>query len=300
MKKKALIIVFLMFLFAGIKAQITGIYNFYTNNLFYFSPAHAGDKEQFAAFMDYREHLSNLVDPIRTGMFGIHSPITKKMNLGGIIKTDRMGLYETVSARLDYAFRTKIATDHTLAFGINGGGMQRNLNYTDAVVFDPGDPTLLPDYAKSYIWFAGASLNYRFKNFNFDFAIPVLYKTTQNFYQNYWTFLSYNIYTKSQKWMFQPSVALNYTSGKQFGYQANLMINYYDVFWFQPTYKANNSLAFSAGVNLKKFGIAYAYETNSSSLAAIGGPSHEIMLSYGLYKPKIQPEDTVNAYLNTI
>jgi outer membrane protein OmpA-like peptidoglycan-associated protein len=187
-----------------------------------------------------------------------------------------------------------VAEQQVLSFGINGGVMQRNLNFENAIVFEAGDPTLTPDYAKAYVWFAGAGLNYRFKHLNFDFAIPVLYKTNANYYKNYWAYLSYGIYSKSQKWLFEPSAAIHYFEGKQMGYNINLRIDYANVFWVQPTYKANRSIAVSAGVNFRKLGVAYAYETNSGSLAAIGGPSHEIMLTYGFQKGReLPPEDTL-------
>ena len=177
--KKLLILFFLTLFFFQGKSQIYNIHNFYTQNLFFYSPAHTGDKGQFAAFMGYRDHLSSLDNATQTAVFGMHSPITKRMNLGTLIKTERIGLFETLSGRLDYAFRTPIAENHLLSFGINGGFMQRNLSVENAVVFDMNDPTLLPDYAQSYVAFAGASVNYQSKNFNFDIGIPVLYKTKE-------------------------------------------------------------------------------------------------------------------------
>ena len=293
MKKILLILSFLILFFFQGKRQIYNIHNFYTQNLFFYSPAHTGDKGQFAAFIGYRDHLSSLDNATQTGVVGFHSPIMTKMNLGTLIKTERIGLFETLSGRLDCAFRTPIANGHILSFGINGGVMQRNLNYENAIVFDLNDPTLSPDYLRSYVAFAGAAVNYQYKNLNFDFGVPVLYKSQDLIYTNYWSFLSYSFFSKTKKWMIQPSAALNYNAGKQLGYQANLMFNYDNVFWFQPTYKANNSLAFSVGVNLKKTGIAYAYETNSGALSSIGGASHELMISYGFFKARDKLADTI-------
>lgn len=293
MIKRILVLFFILLSFFKGESQIYNIHNFYTQNLFFYSPAHAGDKGQFAAFIGYRDHLSLLNEATQTAVVGMHSPITERMNLGTIIKTERIGLFETLSGRLDYAFRTPIAAHHILSFGINGGVMQRNLNFENAVVFDQNDPTLSPDYVKNYVAFAGAAVNYQYKNLNFDIGIPVLYKSKELLFTDYWSFLSYSIFSKSKKWMIQPSAAFIYNAVKQLNYQANLLFNYNNVFWFQPTYKANNSLAFSAGVNLKKIGIAYAYETNSSALSSIGGPSHEVMISYGFFKKRDILEDTI-------
>lgn len=278
------------------KGQILNIHNFYSQNLFYYSPAHAGDKGQLAAFADYRNSLSQINNATKSASVGLHSPVTKNMNIGGLIKTERLGLLETLSGRLDYSFRTHIVGEHIVSFGINAGALQRNISSDLAVVEDYTDPTLVNAYFKKNVFFTGASLSYNFKHFEFDFGIPVMYKTndvSNSFYANYWSFMSYNITSKNTNWDFMPSVSLNYSSGNLLGYHANLLINYKNIFWIQPTYKVNRSIAVSAGINLKKIGIAYSYETNSGALSVIGGPSHEIMLTYGFFKARKHKVDTV-------
>lgn len=309
MVKKIFIFILFSILFITGKSQIYDAHNFYTQNLFYYSPAHTGDKEQIAAFINYRKHLVNIEDASKNAAFGIHSPITKKMNLGGLIKTQNYGLIETLSGRLDYSFRTPIAKHHNIALGINGGAMQKNLNINAVKVYntDVLDPTLNPNYYKKNIFFMGASLSYVFKNIEFDLGIPFLYKNSGSsingsyLISNYWSFLSYSIFSKSKTWKIQPSVSVNAYSDKFINYQVNLFLDYKNLIWIQPSYKIKDNitaktgdLSVSVGVNFKKFGIAYAYETNSGGLALIGGPSHEIMISYGLFKNRINPLDTLS------
>ncbi len=292
MIKKILLVGISFFMFLISEAQVYNIHNFYTQNLFYYAPAHTGDKGQLAAFADYRNHLTEINDAAETAVVGLHSPITKKMNLGGLIKTQRVGLFETVSARLDYSFRTHISDNQAVSFGVNAGALQRNLNLDNVIVADLDDPTLLPDYTKKTLFFAGASLNYKFKNLSFDIGVPSIYQSTDLLNINYFSYLSYDIYSKNQIWQFQPSVLTIYNSSKIFDSHFNLLINYDNVFWIQPTYKLNGSIVISAGVNLKKIGIGYAYETNSGSLSYIGGASHEIILSYGFFKKRTREIDS--------
>ncbi len=302
MIKKIYFIILFTFIFILGKSQIYDIHNFHTQNLFYYSPAHTGDKEQIAAFVTYRRHLVNINDNSKNATFGIHSPITKKMNMGALIKTQKFGLAETLSGRLDYSFRTPIAKNHIIAFGINGGAFQRNLNLEDLKIYDSGieDPVLRPDYYKKTQVFMGASLLYIFKNFEFDIGIPVLYKYSESsinkgyIISNYWSFLSYSLFSENKKWKIQPSFSVFLNTDKLLNYNANLLFDYKNIVWIQPTYKKNNSIAVAIGINIKKIGIAYAYETNSGALASIGGPSHEIMISYGMFKPRITPLDTLS------
>lgn len=290
MVKKIFFLIVSFLFFLKIEAQIYNIHNFYTQNMFFYAPAHTGDKEQFAAFADYRNNLIKIADAVQIASIGLHSPITKNMNLGGLIKTQRLGLFETVSGRIDYSFRTHISDNQIIGLGVNGGVMQRNLNIEQAVA-DLSDPLLL-SADKKIIYFAGASLNYQFKNLNFDIGIPSIYRSADLLNTAYFSFLSYDIFSKSRIWQFQPSVMSVYNSSKIFDAHINLLINYDNVFWVQPTYKLNGSIVVSVGVNFKKTGICYSYETNSGSLSYIGGASHEIMITYGFPKKRFNPEDT--------
>jgi len=292
MIKKTLLILTLFFFNNIAEAQINNIHNFYSQNLFFYSPAHTGDKGQLTAFVDFRKHLLKINNSAEVASVGLHSPITKKMSLGGLIKKQKNGLLETVSGRLDYSFRTKINKNSKIAFGINVGMLQRGINQELAIVVDQTDPTLTDNGSvQRNVFYSGASIAYSFKNIEFDIGIPTMYQTKgiSNIFQaNYWSFLAYSFYTKNKKIQFKPSASFTYNTQNTIGYNANFLVNYKDLIWVQPTYKANQSLVFSVGFNLKKIGIAYSYETNSSSLNVIGGASHEIMLTYGLFRSKIK------------
>ncbi len=294
MKVKRIVLLVILALLSKVGlTQIFTSFNFATHNLFYYNPAHAGDAEQFAAYLSYKHHLTSMKDALKSGSLGLHSPISRRMSLGGLVKMERRGLLENNSYRLDYSFRTPVAENHIISFGINGGLLTRNLNYGNIIGADMNDPTLQSDYYKKALFFSGAGLSYNFKNFEFDFAMPVLYKTGGNLYMKYLTFVSYDFYTKNNKWLFQPSSIVQYSEDVKFNYQGSILVAFNKFIWFQATYKINNSLAFAGGVNIGKIGIAYAYETNSGALSALGGYTHEIMLSYGFNKLKDPLKDTI-------
>lgn len=299
MIRKTTIILALILIANFADAQITNIHNFYSQNLFYYSPAHTGDKEQLAAFAVYRRNLALISNATETVSVGVHSPITKKMNLGGLIRTQKVGLFKTVSGRLDYAFRTKITDNQKIAFGINIGMLQRGINADGAIVEDPTDQVLRDNgYLQKNIFFSGASVAYSYKNFEIDLGIPTMYQTqtvSKVFYANYWSYMAYS-FMGGENFKIKPSLALTYNSAKFLTYQANILVNYNNLIWIQPTYKANGSMAFSAGVNVKKLGIAYSYETNSSVLKTFGGASHELMLTYGFFRTKPQVDTTSEYY----
>lgn len=305
---KRILLTFIFFsVFIISKAQITNIHNFYTQNLYYYSPAHTGDKGQLAAFADYRNQLVDFENGGEIAAIGLHSPVTERMSIGALIKTERLGLLETLSGRLDYSFQAQIAEKHKISFGINVTALQRNLSSDVVNVIDPTqyDPTLDPNYYNSNVFSFGAAISYGYQNFEFDFGIPTLYRTGDILYTTYWSHSAYSFLSKSKKWKLKPSAVVIFTSTNPSAelteasisslttYHLNLLVDFNKVFWFQPTYKKNGSIAVGFGVNLRKIGLAYAYETNSGTLSTIGGPSHEIMISYGFFKARKTLEDTI-------
>ncbi len=294
MKNKILISIIGLFLGYFASAQIYTVHNLYPENMFLYNPAFAGSANRFAGFVDYKHHLAAISEAPRTGIAGIHTPIFGNMGLGVLIKTERVGLLETNMLRADYAFRTKLSDSQTFALGFNGGLMQRNLNSEGVVVLDDTDPTILGDYFKKNIVFFGGGLDYNLKNFNFSASMPVIYRSGVNLFIRTQVYSAYNF--QFGQWNLKPAVSALLAEKNFEAYHAHLTLGFEQKFWLRASYKSNKSLVGSVGMALGKMGIAYAYETNNNALAYIGGATHEISLSYGLFdvkKPKPEPIDTV-------
>jgi len=273
-------------------SQIYGINNFNTHNMFYYNPAHTGDQGGFAGFMSYRNHLSSISDAPKSLYFGIHSPISKKMSLGGLFSAQSKGLIEQASIRLDYSYRTQISKYQTLAFGINFGNYRTNINTDNVVAFDYDDPVLYSEYNMQNLFYAGAGISYKLKNLELDLIIPLLYRTNSDTVSRYMSHLAYK-FKITETINVKPSISASYQTSYGTTGEANIMFDYKNQFWVQATYKKNNSKVISAGVFVGKLGIAYAYETNYGTLSYLGGPSHEVMLTYGFNKIKEIIKDTL-------
>ncbi len=291
--KKLLFILISIFLSIPAFSQIYGTHNFYTHNLFYYNPAHTGDAGNFVAFMSYRNHLVSIPGSPKTATFGLHSPISKKMSLGGMLKNQTEGLLNYNSARLDYSFRTQISKYQSLSFGINFGYLSKSLNTQDILVFDPLDPIVVDNYNMKPIIYAGAGLSFNLKNFEFDFAIPILYRTSNDTLTRYLAYTSYFMKINNN-WFLKPSLSAVYVKQENLSGQADLCLFFKNIFWIEGGYKTTKSIVLSTGFNISKIGIAYSYETNSTAISNIGGSTHEIMLTYGFGGRKNNPlKDTI-------
>lgn len=294
--KKNLVALLLLLCLSGAKAQIYTSHNLFNENLFLYNPAYAGSVPNMTGFIDYKHHLTAISDAPRTAVAGIHSPVFSRMGAGLLLKTERYGLLQSFQARADYAYRTNITKNHKIAFGINGGIMQRNLD-TDAVqVIDDTDPTLSGDYFRKNIFFFGGGLDYRYKDYRFSASLPVLYRTGTTLFYNTLFHTDYTFtFGEEQAIGFQPGLTAFFSETELRGLQAHLKFLYKKNFWFRTTAKAGKSLVFAVGFAYGRTEINYAYETNNRLLSYIGGATHEIGLSYGLVNtkaPKPMPLDT--------
>lgn len=278
---------------SSVFAQIYDSNNFISQNQYLLNPAHTGDKNTVAGFMSYRNHLSNIPEAPKSLNFGVHSPVFKKINLGLLLYSQTAGVIKQNSLRIDYSYRTKISKNQSLAFGINTGYYSSKINYENVFVIDVQDPVLLTDYNMQKLFFAGAGISYKYKNLELDASVPIMYRTDYDTVSNYFVNAAYNFHL-SENIKLTPAINGIYRKTSNPTARASLMFQYKEIFNIEAAYKTNNSLVVSAGVFVNKLGIAYAYETNSGTLAYFGGATHEIMLSYGFNKTeKRVPKDTL-------
>lgn len=276
-------------------AQLYTAHNLYPENMFIYNPAYAGSAGRFVGFVDYKHHLTAITDAPKTGLFGIQMPVGGAMGVGAVLKTERIGLIETNVLRFDYAYRTRLMKNQSIAFGLNGGIMTRNLNVDKLIVLDDTDPTLAPDYFKKSVFFFGGGIDYRAKNLDISASLPVIYRSGNNLYFSSQLYSAYGI-VLGNDWYVKPAFTAIFSQAKPEGWHAHFSFGYGQFFWMRATYKASRSVVGAVGLAFGKMGIAYAYETNNKALAYIGGATHEISLSYGMFDTqKISPEpiDTI-------
>ncbi len=285
--RKIAISILLNILTFTVSAQIYTRHNLFTENMYLYNPAYAGSSGSFAAFIDYKNHLSSIPDAPKTATLGIHSPVFNNMGMGLLLKTERIGLFETAQLRLDYSYKVRFSNIQTLSFGINGGLMQRNLDNDNVIAFDDIDPTLQSGYYDQKLFFLGGGLNYNLANYNFSLSLPVLYRNdNQLFYKTIaYTSYKFNIGI-DDKFALKPAVSLELSETDLNSYQIHLSAIYNDIYRIRGSYEQNGGIIAAVGLAVGKLGIEYAYATNSKDLSYIGGASHEICLSYGLFKTK--------------
>lgn len=128
-------------------AQQTIQFSQYVFNGLAVNPAYAGYKEDWTVNMSFRSQWVGIDGAPRTGtasIDGLTRNPDKKVGLGLIATTDRLGPQNTSSVYGNYAYRLRLDAEDTkrLSFGIAFGATQYNLDGTKFIATDPGDGSI--------------------------------------------------------------------------------------------------------------------------------------------------------------
>lgn len=145
-KRYSLLFVLLLSAKVGF-AQQTIQFSQYVFNGLAVNPAYAGYKEDWTVNLSFRSQWVGIDGAPRTGtasIDGLTKNPDKKVGLGLIATTDRLGPQNTSSVYGNYAYRLRLddADTKRLSFGIAFGATQYSLDGNKFIATDPGDGTI--------------------------------------------------------------------------------------------------------------------------------------------------------------
>jgi len=271
----------------GVAQQLT-TNNLYTQNRFLFNPANTGDHGGVSAFLNARRQWLGVDGSAMTSTFGIHSPISKNMSLGGILINEDIGVYRRFSGALTYSYKVNITTDQSLTLGISGGFEDFRVR-PDLVSSDDMPDILNVAEARNRMSFrAGFGIRYKWQGLEIDLVAPQLFIKDYNDKQQFAGMLSYTAEFSSLS--VQPSVmykTIPYDDAKA-QIDANLVIMWSGAVWGGFTYRmaTSNSMIFKAGLSFSDLHLGYAYEMSSDGVANYADGTHELVLAAKFGKKK--------------
>jgi type IX secretion system PorP/SprF family membrane protein len=223
-----------------------------------------------------------------TNIFGITSGI------GFNVISDELGFSKNISVSFDYAYRTKtrfgeIGIGPSLGFynmavngdwyipesDVHGTINESGIPQGDAsqLAFDLGFGL----YLRSNDYFVGASVTH------LNQASIVLGDLARSFLaRHYYVSAGYNINLSDPLFVLQPSVYFK-TDGIAYQLDCTVDLVYKKRFSAGINYRINDAVCALIGFEMNNgLKIGYAYDLMTSALAAYGGGSHELYLSYSL------------------
>ncbi len=307
MKSSPKIILIFLLCSLGVLAQQMPNYSQYMLNGFLINPALAGYDGYTVINLTSRQQWIGLKDAPRNyslstqGRILSRSYIVKKQKflgknkfkpsrsgrtgLGASIDSDIHGIFKRSSFNLSYAHHIAFPNAQ-LSFGLAFTGAQFAIN-TSSLSFRNkldntyleglAEPVFVPDFSTGTFFYnrtltAGFSVSNLFESY-----IKIGSEKLRNYKLNrQYNFIFSNKFSRSEDFVFEPSVYLKTTEQLTFQFDLSARIYYLDQYWFGLSYRTVSTAVVLLGIQKNKFFAGYAFDYNfqTSQLSTFG--SHEI------------------------
>ncbi len=293
---KKLLFIFVLALSATTSfAQQLSTHNIYTQNRFLYSPANTGDAGYPMFVLNVRNQWTGIEGAPKTRFIGFHSPMGKKMSMGGKVISDQRGVFSRMSATLDYSYQVDFTETQHLTMGLSGGFENNEVDRTKIHAQDYVDITSVSfNNFDGIIFGASTGLRYNLKNFEIDFAAPELFQHNYSLRKHFIVMSSYDFYFDDKKWNIEPSFLYRTVPYSPTQIDYNLYANWNKFIWGQFTYRSQTSMIFSAGLRYFNVDLGYAFELNTNQLGSISNGSYEIFVGYHLDIDRDKDKKKVN------
>jgi type IX secretion system PorP/SprF family membrane protein len=285
-------LLFLILLPLTLFGQLTPVTNQYVLNPLTINPAFAGNRGSLNIAAFYRKQWVGLSGAPETLTFATDAAFfDKKVGLGFIIVTDKVGVTRENQILSNYSYKIRIG-DGNLSFGLGVGLITSNTAWSDLIVLDPGDELYLVDSRLFVVPSISFGTYYSYHNYFAGFSIPKFLSYKFNYNKNKYSIsvdpgqYSYMLSTGylfdvAEKIKVLPSTLIIYTPGQNVLFDLNVHVNFLDRFWIGGSYRNSRSVAglFQFQIN-PQFKIAYTYDFDLDQLRTYSNGSHEIMLRY--------------------
>lgn len=266
----------------------------YTNimlNQYIYNPAVAGVVKGTQFNIGYRNQWVGFTGAPKTLMLSGYGNLKKqpKMALGGLIYSDKSGLFQRTSFYASYSYQLKITKKASIGFGLSLGGVQYSLKAYDAKPYDRDDNFLSSQILNALAFDANSGFYFHTKKFFLGGSIQQMPnakihwdKTTGKLTNHFYAYTGYDFKLDTgRQWVIQPSILVRTSSPAPYQVEYNLKVIFQDMIWIGGSYRERSSAAFMVGCKLKKqFTFAYSYDFTTTDLKQYSSGSHEIVLAY--------------------
>lgn len=154
------------------RAQQDPLYAQYMTNPFVLNPACAGITNNLNTSLSYRQQWAGFDgSPVTINANGHISLSGNTMGAGVMIVSDKIGATSVNEVYGSYSYRIKIASDKTLAFGLQAGFINFKTQNSKLAIQDPNDPLFMGETTESKPGL-GAGMLITSSNFFIGFSVP--------------------------------------------------------------------------------------------------------------------------------
>lgn len=287
MSMKSLIIILLLIVQFGLKAQERIVNNHFFLNPYIYNPAFAGKDGRANVSLNHRQQWRGIDGAPVSSMVTFDVPFGDRLNTGIKIINDQKSILNSTTVFLTIGYTALFSKDkqHSLSFGLSGGALKHSLDTDESINFN--DPDIIGLFNNKKHFLSEVGFNYSYYDFNLGVALPVL--LDPGFSNNEIGFdplneilfsSSYALYLSEEKIVLEPHLLYRLRESLPAQFEVTGVLRFYDAVWiggaYRQDYGASALFGLNVGENVK---LGYAYEFATAQVNRYLDGSHEIQFS---------------------
>lgn len=288
---KTIFKIILLLLITAVQVNSQERSNIYSNllNPFIYNPALAGSTESISAIVNTRGVSGGIDGSSRSFNFGIHTPVKNTMGIGMKVLSISVGAFHTISTEGVYSKFVKLNSRNMLKLGLSLGITQTNLKpeLLNKMV-DLSDPALDNKGLNRFLISSGIGMSYKFDNkAELGLSFPGLMVGDRPLNDMMILNAAWNFFRGTEKeWKIKPIINYYKLNNSPNMTDALLQGSWKDMLSLMGGYRSNGSMIVSAGLNLKTFGVNYAWYKQISGMMALAPVQNELAITFSFNKPQ--------------
>lgn len=296
-------LLFFLLFFTGVSfAQQLPQFSQYFQNELLLNPAVAGTKQYIPVALTHRMQWAGFKNAPTSQLLSIHGSVNDKMGLGLLLTNHETGPTNLISAQFAYSYHLKINDSTKLSFGVAPMIMQYALNKDKIMLDEKNDNTFNRISGKTMVADVNAGIYLYGKNYVAGFSAPQLMENklrmgddlfTERLQRHYLFYGAYE-YKVNATYTLIPSLLFKTVKSASPPSQLDVSMkaSYKQFLWGGLSYrwdlskKMNNACVVFLGVSKLNFSFGYSFDYNIGSITLAGTGSHELFLSYNIYRKK--------------
>lgn len=288
--KKILLLITTLSIHTALFAQQDPIYTQYILNPMVINPAYAGLGNNLNAIVSYRTQWMGLDgQPQTINASGNVSLIDNRVGTGITLTSDKIGSTTSTEFNAAFSYKLPLGDDKVLSFGMQGGVLNFQNDYSGLNIFDASDPAFTGGERGTKINL-GAGVILKSERFLFGLSVPRLLPATfknggQDFdlyNQHLYVFGAY-VWYLNERIRFKPTVLLRTVKGAPASVDLAANLNFNAVHTVGIFTRNFNTYGLLVQTLLAdKFRLGYVFELPTGKSVGANFTSHEISLGIRL------------------
>lgn len=279
----------------------------YMMNRFVLNPAIAGNFNYVPINLNIRKQWDGINGAPVTQSLSTHGYLGSNVGLGGYFFNDVTGPTRRTGMNISFAYHLKLNKDFSrkLSFGLSGMFFQHFVDKDKLTTDEPDDAAITngfnnefcPDanfglyFSQTNKYYLGFSIHnlLEVKKDLFDWNREVTNPVERTYYAN-----GGYLFDLGGDFAFEPSFLMQFQESTPMQFDFNGRFGYKNRFWLGGSYRMKDAVVMMFALNFDEFCLGYSYDLTTSDIKNYSNGTHEINLTYRIFKKDVFRQNNNN------